>query len=447
MWQSNPNSERYEFRVFQPASEDANVTQNRNSFAMTKPSPTSCTECGTVLDCIRDTCPGCGAPDPRHAVQSQLHLPELDAIKTGRIQVWNPWILSLLGVLLGFLWSTVLAALNWHSAKKHWLAAAVWVGGALYLCLVQDVFLQTLDWPWPYFIGLFVWFPFIGLPQALIFKAHTNTIQYGRSWLLPVSIGIAMQIAVLVFAVHEAKIQAEAAKKFSLQNQAQTPVQPTPTATQEFTPQQVHELRAKAVVEIASTWTESSWGIFSKNAGSTGSAVLILQKSGYLFFVTNKHVVSAPEGAWNHHLFITEEEQYIPFDVIGFGKDGIDLALIRVHAPNVTEDAQMPWLKAKEIPIGLKCVAIGNALGAGPSLTEGIVSRFDNMGNWVALRTSAPISPGNSGGALFSLDGAYLIGITTQIIDESHAQNVNQAIPADYFSTPDSWDLVPSTSK
>ena len=414
---------------------------------MIVPPPMSCTECGTIVNSNRDSCQGCGAPFSHDGHQYQAPITVLGTSHSQKIKVWNPWVLSVLGVLLGFLWSTVLAALNWHCAKRHWLAAAVWIGGALYLWFVQDIFIQTLDWPWPYFIGFFVWFPFIGLPQSLNIKADTDKIEYGRSWLIPVSIGIAMQIAVLVFAVYEAKMQAEAAKRFSLQNQDQAQIQPTRTATPEFTPQQVHELRAKAVFEIGSTWAESSWGIFTKDTGCAGSAVLIRQKPGYLFLVTNKHVVNAPDGAWNHRLFIKEEDQNIPFDVIGFGKGGIDLALIRVHAPNVTEDAQMPWLKAKDIPIGLKCVAIGNALGAGTSLTEGIVSRFDNMGNWVALRTSAPISPGNSGGALFSLDGGYLIGITTQIIDESHAQNVNQAIPADYFSEPDSWDFVPVTSQ
>lgn len=75
---------------------------------------------------------------------------------------------------------------------------------------------------------------------------------------------------------------------------------------------------------------------------------------------------------------------------------------------------------------GQKVYAIGNPLGLERSISEGIVSgiRFDDGRK--LIQTTAPISPGSSGGGLFN-DNGELIGITTATL--VNGQNLNFAIP------------------
>ena len=105
----------------------------------------------------------------------------------------------------------------------------------------------------------------------------------------------------------------------------------------------------------------------------------------------------------------------------------------------------MPVAPLKSIVPGQQCIALGNALGAGQSTTSGIVSRIDEVGGRKMIRTSAPISPGNSGGGLFALEDGRLIGITTSSLVGSDNQNVNLAIPTDYFTGRNDWDYLDSS--
>lgn len=73
--------------------------------------------------------------------------------------------------------------------------------------------------------------------------------------------------------------------------------------------------------------------------------------------------------------------------------------------------------------------AVGNPLGLGVSVSAGIVSLLDARNGQIF--TSAPISPGSSGGGLFDAEGR-LVGITTR--QYGGAQNLNVAIPADWIA-------------
>ncbi|MGA7273065.1 MAG: trypsin-like peptidase domain-containing protein [Acidimicrobiia bacterium] len=88
-------------------------------------------------------------------------------------------------------------------------------------------------------------------------------------------------------------------------------------------------------------------------------------------------------------------------------------------------------------PVGTPVVAIGNPLGFENSVTQGIISgtrRAIPGANSTALvdlvQTDAAISPGNSGGALVSLD-EKVVGITVAYIPpQARAVNLGFAIPA-----------------
>lgn len=106
----------------------------------------------------------------------------------------------------------------------------------------------------------------------------------------------------------------------------------------------------------------------------------------------------------------------------------LDLAILEV------EQQQEPVTIAplEKIGVGDKVVAIGNPRGLEGSVSEGIISAFRGSDDVKILQITAPISPGSSGGPLFSEDGR-VIGVTTAILKDS--QNLNFAVPASLLST------------
>jgi serine protease Do len=85
-----------------------------------------------------------------------------------------------------------------------------------------------------------------------------------------------------------------------------------------------------------------------------------------------------------------------------------------------------------DLLVGEKVYTIGNPSGLVSTLGEGIVSGLRTQQGVRYVQTSAPISPGSSGGGLFDERG-NLLGITSFKIED--AENLNFAIAAeDYWS-------------
>jgi S1-C subfamily serine protease len=108
-----------------------------------------------------------------------------------------------------------------------------------------------------------------------------------------------------------------------------------------------------------------------------------------------------------------------------------DLAVIQVERTDLPS-AQF----APELPrVGELAVAIGNPLGFENTVTAGIVSalhrNLEGSGPYVDLiQTDAPISPGNSGGALVNAEG-QVIGINSAGIPPTdRANSLGFAIPS-----------------
>ena len=80
--------------------------------------------------------------------------------------------------------------------------------------------------------------------------------------------------------------------------------------------------------------------------------------------------------------------------------------------------------------IGEAVFAIGNPQLLDRTLSDGLLSGKRIRAEQRLLQTTAPISPGSSGGGLFDSRG-NLIGITTSSL--RNAQNINFAIPAEDF--------------
>ena len=107
---------------------------------------------------------------------------------------------------------------------------------------------------------------------------------------------------------------------------------------------------------------------------------------------------------------------------------GLDLALLRVSRRGVP----IPVSSAAGLEVGEKVVAIGNPRGLEGTVSEGIVSAIRNVEEFKMLQITAPISPGSSGGPVFS-DIGTVIGVATSTLRDS--QNINFAVPASYLRT------------
>jgi tetratricopeptide (TPR) repeat protein len=105
-----------------------------------------------------------------------------------------------------------------------------------------------------------------------------------------------------------------------------------------------------------------------------------------------------------------------------------DLCLLEVpglDAPPVKQRA------SDSLATGERVFAVGNPLGFGLSVSEGLVSAMTPAPGERRIYTSASLSPGSSGGGLFDSEGR-LIGITTAVM--SLGQNLNVAMPAEWIA-------------
>ncbi|MBN9510401.1 MAG: trypsin-like peptidase domain-containing protein [Alphaproteobacteria bacterium] len=153
-----------------------------------------------------------------------------------------------------------------------------------------------------------------------------------------------------------------------------------------------------------------------RTVARTPSGRMFFSGSGFVIdpsglVVTNKHVIKGADeimvdlpgalGLKAKPIFISE---------------AIDLALLKVDAGRPLTALKLG--DSDKVRIGDAVLVIGNPLGVGESLSEGVVSAlnrdiretpFDNF-----IQTDAAINHGNSGGPMFNLDGE-VIGINTAL--------------------------------
>lgn len=84
----------------------------------------------------------------------------------------------------------------------------------------------------------------------------------------------------------------------------------------------------------------------------------------------------------------------------------------------------------KSLKVGTRVFAVGAPKGLELSLSEGIVSSLREIEGGQYIQTTAPISPGSSGGGLFDEDGK-LLGLTTFYLADG--QNLNFAVPVEWI--------------
>ncbi|KQM65403.1 MULTISPECIES: Do family serine endopeptidase [unclassified Sphingomonas] len=167
----------------------------------------------------------------------------------------------------------------------------------------------------------------------------------------------------------------------------------------------------------------------TQEAQSLGSGFLI-SSDGYI--VTNNHVVSAgAEGATVESITVTLADQK-EYKAKLVGRDELsDLAVLKI------DGATFPFVRfgdSRQARVGDWVLTIGNPLGQSGTVTAGIVSALNRVGQGPYdrfIQTDAAINRGNSGGPMFDMQG-NVIGINSQILSPTGGSiGIGFAIPAE----------------
>ena len=201
--------------------------------------------------------------------------------------------------------------------------------------------------------------------------------------------------------------------------------------------------------------TTNFWGqVTTSQMQSSGSGVIYQMDKGAgdAYIITNHHVVyqnnsTGTDGiSDNIHVYLygTEgmSDYAIPASYVG-GSMTYDIAVLKITGSTLlrASDAQPVTVSDSNlVTVGTDAIAIGNAEGAGISVTKGIISIDSEQLTMTAaddktavtyrvMRIDAAVNSGNSGGGLFNSQGE-LIGIVNAKISDSSVENIAFAIPS-----------------
>lgn len=169
--------------------------------------------------------------------------------------------------------------------------------------------------------------------------------------------------------------------------------------------------------------------------GGTGSGVIYKRVGNEYYVITNHHVIedySEIEVIYERNgiLFTIEYD-----DVTFYGSDATtDVAVLSFVSDQTFPVA--PFADSYTLQVGQMVIAMGNPLGFNyyGTVTMGVLSgttRFMEQGdfNSTVLQHDAALSPGNSGGPLYNINGE-VIGINFMKIIDSVASGIGFAIPS-----------------
>ena len=193
-----------------------------------------------------------------------------------------------------------------------------------------------------------------------------------------------------------------------------------------------------SIVAITNTGTvtyNSFFGKQSQQSQSCGSGIIVSEDDDYLYIATNNHVVADSEELTVQF----DDDSVVKAEIRGTDPDD-DLAVVRVKKADLGKDTYSNIKIATigdsdSVAVGSPAIAIGNALGYGQSLTVGYISALNkeitiNDTTINMIQTDAAINEGNSGGALFNLQG-QVIGINS-----AKASNYNNNVEGMGYAIP-----------
>ena len=202
-----------------------------------------------------------------------------------------------------------------------------------------------------------------------------------------------------------------------------------------------------SIVGISVSYSVNSIFYGSQGVAEAQGSGVIISEDGYI--LTNNHVVNSSTTSSFYELgeankitvkLYNDDTEY-EATIVGTDEQ-TDLAVIKIEKDGLTA-AELG--DSDSVQVGEFCMAIGNPLGLGITVTDGIVSAVnrevtDSDGNtYTAIQTNAAINSGNSGGALVNSQG-QVIGINTLKVSGEDVEGVGFAIPIN--STKDITDQL-----
>ncbi len=192
-----------------------------------------------------------------------------------------------------------------------------------------------------------------------------------------------------------------------------------------------------AMVSIMNEYTETITYFgqkLSQPGESTGSGIIVGESDTELLIVTNYHVIADANNLKVTFIDGTEAEAKVK------GSDSdMDLAVLAIALADLPQETKeaiaiAPLGDSDDLELGEYVIAIGNALGYGQSVTDGLISALNrnltledgSVGTFI--QTNAAINPGNSGGALLNTKGE-VIGINSNKIGGNIVEGMGYAIP------------------
>ena len=196
-----------------------------------------------------------------------------------------------------------------------------------------------------------------------------------------------------------------------------------------LTTEQVADLVSPSVVVITTEQVVySQWSWYGQNQVESGAGSgVIISSDGYI--LTCAHVV---DGASTITVTIGNKD----YTATLVGEDTTsDIAVIKIDADGLTPATVG---NSDSLKVGQSVMAVGNPLGElGGTVTGGMISALNRSGtiqgsrevNTMSLiQMDASVSPGNSGGGLFNMNGE-LVGIVNAKSSSSDAEGLGFAIP------------------
>ena len=196
-----------------------------------------------------------------------------------------------------------------------------------------------------------------------------------------------------------------------------------------LTTEQVADLVSPSVVVITTEQVVySQWSWYGQNQVESGAGSgVIISSDGYI--LTCAHVV---DGASTITVTIGDKD----YTATLVGEDTTsDIAVIKIDADGLTPATVGD---SDSLKVGQNVMAVGNPLGElGGTVTGGMISALNrsvtiqgssSVNTMSLIQMDASVSPGNSGGGLFNMNGE-LVGIVNAKSSSSDAEGLGFAIP------------------
>ena len=180
-------------------------------------------------------------------------------------------------------------------------------------------------------------------------------------------------------------------------------------------PQKLFKLLSRSVLKVEA---KVRTGI------AQGSAVAVGKRE----LITNCHVLEGARKIVVKH----GDREWVAS--LGRSDPATDRCVLEIEPPDLTP---VRGVRAMEdVEVGEKVFTLGSPSGLELTLSDGLLSGLREIDGQQLVQTTAPISPGSSGGGLFDTRG-NVIGVTTAALvgKERLNQALNFAIPAESF-----WD-------